>query len=707
MPRGVRDATLGASHLGKGRTRFLIWAPRARQVRLQLARPLPGAGASPGAIEDQAEEPEARRAKVEREARDREPVAPGEDAEGPHARTEASSQPDSRDPRRRDIEGAGGRAAAALEPMGKAEAPAAEIREMQPSGGGYHVLEVEDAPPGTLYSFSLDGGPWRPDPVSRRLPLGVHGPSEVVDLTFEWTDQGWRGARLEDVVLYELHVGTFTEEGTLDAVIRHLDELSLLGVTAVELMPLAEVPGSPNSRNWGYDGVQPFAVRQDYGGIPGLHRLVDACHARGLAVVLDVVYNHLGPEGNYLHELGPYFTDQYHTPWGAAPNLDGPGSDEVRRYFVEHALECFERHHIDGLRLDAVVSLFDRSARPFLEELSEATDALSERLGRPLLLFGEADDNDPRWIRLREQGGLGLHAMWADDLHHAIHAYMTGERFGYYVDFGEIGQVASAFFRGSALEGAYARYRGRRWGRPLEGVPPERLVVYAQNHDQVGNRPDGARLSIMLEPARHRAALALALLSPHLPLLFMGQEHGEARPFHFFTSFGDPALSAAVRAGRDREHRSFGWSIRAPDPSDPETRRASVLDRDRAASPEGLALRALHRRAIGLRRALRGAARPRLLGQCESPGSFWGLWPQGHLLLAVLDEGGIEIEAPVTGRLLFDSEGFGETSRPVSEEIWVGGRLDVEGPRVVVYGPPESTAPTGGAERKIDERSSG
>ena len=424
-------------------------------------------------------------------------------------------------------------------------------------------------------------------------------------------------------------------------------------------------------------------MRESFGGIGGLHRFVDACHAHGLAVILDVVYNHLGPKGNHLAGFGPFFGDVYSTPWGRAPNLDGPYSDGVRRYFLEHALEGFEVHPVDGLRLDAVVTLRDRSARPFLEELSEATDALSAREARPLHLIGETDDNDPRWVRPRSEGGLGLHAMWADDLHHAIHAFLTGERGAYYADFGCIEQVARAFFAGSALEGAYAQYRRRRWGRALESVPPHRLVVYAQNHDQVGNRADGARLGRLVDEAAHRAGLALALLAPYLPLLFMGQEYGESRPFYFFTSFQDPGLAEAVLHGRRDVVAAFGEASQMPDPEDPASRDASVLRRA-GASEE---LFQMHRAALRLRRVLQAATRPRPAGVWPDQGAFAGAWDHGYSLFVVLSSGTARLNTTAPGALVFDSAWDLKTLKAAPNEIEAKGWLELEGPRVLVYGP--------------------
>lgn len=564
--------------------------------------------------------------------------------------------------------------------------------KLDPDPKGYVCCVVAEAGPGTRYAYALeedDGrvGPRRPDPVSRCLPEGVHGVSEVVGLGHEWSDHSWQGRPLDSYVIYEIHVGTFTPDGTFDGALDRLPELVDLGVTAIELMPWTEVPGGEGARNWGYDGVQPFAVRRNYGGQDGLHRFVDACHRVGLAVLFDVVYNHLGPEGNYLGEFGPYFADWYQTPWGLPPNLDGRGSDEVRRYLLEHALECLEVHHADGLRLDSAPNIFDRSVRPFLEELSEATDRLSEVLDRPLYLFAETDDNDPRWVRSRSQGGLGLHGMWADDLHHAVHACLTGERGGFYQDFGSTEQVAQAYFEGAALDGAYARFRGRRWGRSLAEVAPERLVVFAQNHDLVGNRGDGARLGTLLEPRQHRLFLALTLLSPYLPLLFMGQEYGETRPFYFFTSFDDERVARATVRGRNEIFASFEGSARPPPPQDPVAKTKSCLAPEAATGPEQESARALHRAALAVRTRLRPYGRPRLSQLLNDERCFTGAWSDSWGLIVALGPGIVTVRAPMSGRRLFDSEesSGGESGSP--ESIEAGRDVEIEGPRLLVYGP--------------------
>jgi maltooligosyltrehalose trehalohydrolase len=474
---------------------------------------------------------------------------------------------------------------------------------------GVHGGTVPDAPAGSDYAYRLDGGPDRPDPVSRWRPFGVHGPTRVVDpAAFRWTDGGWRGLETADLLIYELHVGTFSRAGTFDGVIGRLPALRDLGVTAIEIMPVSEFPGR---RNWGYDGVSPYAVQSTYGGPDGLKRLVDRAHGVGLAVLLDVVYNHLGPEGNYLREFGPYFSDRYRTAWGEGLNLDGPDSDEVRRYVVDNGVYWVTEYHLDGLRLDAVDRIVDLSPVHIAEELGAAVHAAGESLGRRTLVIAEIDANDPRWVRPREVGGYGLDAHWSDDFHHAVHVALTGESAGYYADFVEPGAVAKVLAGRYLNDGRYSPYRRRRHGRPAVDVPADRFVVAIQNHDQTGNRVRGERLSTLVSPEALRLAAALLLLSPYVPLLFMGEEHGETNPFLYFVSHGDPGLIAAVRKGRQEEFASFGWAGTVPDPQAEETFEASRPDWTRATSGDGASMLALYRELLRLRRtepALRPAA---------------------------------------------------------------------------------------------------
>ena len=472
---------------------------------------------------------------------------------------------------------------------------------------GYHGVVAENVPPGSDYLFRLDGKLERPDPASRWQPQGVHGPSRVVDAQFQWNDQRWFGLPWRDYVLYELHVGTFTPEGTFDGIIPHLSALRELGVTALELMPVAQFPGT---RNWGYDGVYPFAVQDSYGGPAGLKRLVDAAHAQGLAVVLDVVYNHLGPEGNYLGDFGPYFTDRYRTPWGAALNFDGPHSDDVRRYFIENALSWQTEFHLDALRLDAVHAIRDFSAVPFLEGLAETCHRQAEALNRRFHLIAESDLNMARHILPRALGGYGLDAQWSDDFHHSLHVLLTGERGGYYADFGGVTQFAKVWREGYAYTGEYSRHRRHRLGSSPRLNPARQFVVCSQNHDQVGNRLRGDRLGATLSFEQQKLAAGAVLLSPFVPLLFMGQEYGETAPFQYFVSHTDPALIEAVRRGRRAEFAAFAWEGEAPDPQDEATFRACQLNHPLAQEEPHRTLREFHRELLRLRQevpALAGA----------------------------------------------------------------------------------------------------
>ncbi len=475
-------------------------------------------------------------------------------------------------------------------------------RPLAAVGGGAFAAVVPEAHAGSDYRYLLDAGSERPDPVSRFQPRGVHGPSRVVDPgAHAWSDAAWPGIERPDLVIYELHVGTFSEAGSFEAATAHLAALRELGVTALEIMPVAEFPGA---RNWGYDGVFPYAPQSSYGGPEGLRRLVDAAHAAGLAVLLDVVYNHLGPEGNVLGDFGPYFTDRYRTPWGPALNFDGPGSDEVRRYFLDNACHWIAEYHLDGLRLDAVHAIHDAGARPFLAELADAVHEAGRASGRRVHVIAESDANDPRLVRPPERGGLGLDGVWSDDFHHAVHAALTGERSGYYADFGGVEPVARAWAERFVYAGRYSRFRERRHGAPARDVPGDAFVVCVQNHDQVGNRAHGERLSALLAPPRLRLAAALLLLSPYVPLLFMGEEYGELRPFLYFVDHGDAELVQAVRRGRQREFEAFAWQGRIPDPAAEATFQASRLDRKLADQAGHAGLRALYRELLALRRAV-------------------------------------------------------------------------------------------------------
>jgi maltooligosyltrehalose trehalohydrolase len=469
---------------------------------------------------------------------------------------------------------------------------------LDPGERGYYYTVVDELEPGSLYFYQLNDGKELPDPASRWQPQGVHGPSAVVDPSFDWEDDSWSGLLLPNHILYELHVGTYTQEGTFDAVIPHLGELKELGITAVELMPVSQFPGP---RNWGYDGVYPFAVQESYGGPEGLKRLVNACHRHGLAVVLDVVYNHLGPEGNYLREFGPYFTDRYQTIWGHALNFDGPQSDEVRRFFIDNALYWTTEFHIDAFRLDAVDHIMDRSPRPFLQELAQSVNGKAQELERPVYCIAESALNDTRLIRPTGQGGYGLDAQWNDEFHHALHTLLTGERRGYYQDYGSLADLMKAFAEGYVYSGQYSTYHQRRHGMSSRDIPASQFMVFRQNHDQVGNRVYGRRLNRLVPFEGIKLAAAVVLLSPYIPLLFMGEEYGEEAPFLYFVSHSDPELIEAVRAGRIEQFAAFNWQEEPPDPQDESTFLRSKLDHRLKRSGQHKVLLEFYRELIRLR----------------------------------------------------------------------------------------------------------
>ena len=468
-------------------------------------------------------------------------------------------------------------------------------------GRGYHHATIDVIQPGCLYLYHLDAGKERPDPASRYQPQGVYGPSQVIDQFFPWHDQQWQGLSLEEYIIYELHVGTFTEKGTFEAIIPQLDGLLELGVTAIELMPVAQFPGN---RNWGYDGVYPFAVQNSYGGPEGLKSLVNACHRKRIAVVLDVVYNHLGPEGNYVADFGPYFTDHYQTPWGAALNFDGPHSDEVRRFFIENAIYWLTEFNIDALRLDALHAILDTSAYPFLKELGVRFHEQADKLKRRAYLIGESTANDPRLIKTSEFEGCGLDAQWNDDFHHSLHVLLTGERNGYYQDFGELKHLVKAVREGFVYSGQYSQYRQRRHGISSEDVPARSFVVFAQNHDQVGNRAKGERLSQLVSFEALKLAAGIIFLCPFIPLLFMGDEYGETAPFNYFVSHFEPSLIDAVRTGRKKEFASFQWQGELSDPQDEATFLSAKLNHRLRGVGQHRIMFEFHRELIRLRKEI-------------------------------------------------------------------------------------------------------
>jgi len=473
---------------------------------------------------------------------------------------------------------------------------------MTQRGGGWWALDEPTLEHGTDYAFVLDGAGPFPDPRSPWQPEGVDGRSRWVDHDrFVWSDAGWQAPPLSSAVIHEIHIGTFTPEGTFESAIERLDHLVDLGVTHVELMPVAQFPGA---RGWGYDGVDLYAPHQAHGGPEGLKRLVDACHAKGLAVVLDVVYNHLGPAGNYLSQFGPYFTSRYVTPWGEAVNLDGPDSDEVRRFFIDNALMWLRDYHFDGLRLDAVHAIIDSSAVHFLEQLAREVRELEGALGRHLALIAESDLNDPRIVRPPEAGGYGVHAQWNDDYHHAIHAALTGETDGYYRGFGRVADIAKVLRAGWMFDGCYSPHRQRHHGRPATGVSGHALVACLQNHDQIGNRALGERTSHLLTPAQLKIGAALVLTAPFVPMLFQGEEWGAKTPFQYFTDHAALDLAEAVEKGRVEEFSAFGWDpSEIPSPQARETFLASKLDWDELRAESHRELLEWHRALIRLRRA--------------------------------------------------------------------------------------------------------
>jgi len=483
-------------------------------------------------------------------------------------------------------------------------APKAKVVELQ-AGEELNAMKSEEggwwsasAPSNADYGFVLDGSDVLPDPRSPWQPNGVHGLSRPVDFSaFQWTDERWQAPPFSSAVIYELHLGTFTEEGTLDSAIPRLAYLTELGITHVELMPLNEFPGD---WGWGYDGADLFAPHHAYGGPAALNRFVGACHAAGLAVIVDVVYNHLGPTGNYLDRFGPYFTDRYSTPWGQAVNFDGAGSDEVRRLFCDNALMWLRDYHADGLRIDAIHAIFDASAEHFLAQLASEVSELEAHLGRLLTLIAESDLNDPRVVTPRECGGFGIDAQWNDDFHHALHTVLTGERNGYYADFGTLEHLAKSLRQAFVYDGIESQFRGRRHGRQPAGIAGWRFVGFLQNHDQVGNRARGERSSALMTVDRAKIGAALLMCAPFVPMFLQGEEFGARTPFLYFTNHRDERVAAAVSEGRKKEFAAFGWKPEdVPDPQDPHTFLLSKLNWSEA---EGSAMLEWHRHLIALRK---------------------------------------------------------------------------------------------------------
>jgi maltooligosyltrehalose trehalohydrolase len=479
-------------------------------------------------------------------------------------------------------------------------APVERYASMSRDEMGYWTVSIEGIGEGCRYFYRLDGEVERPDPASQSQPDGVHGPSKVVNhMAYDWSKDVLCTRRLEQYIIYELHFGTFTKEGTFEAAARRLPDLVALGITAVEIMPVAQFPGE---RNWGYDGVYPFAVQRSYGGVAGFKLFVDMCHQHNLAVVLDVVYNHLGPEGNYLRDFGPYFTDRYETPWGESLNFDGPHSDEVCAYFIDNACYWLKEFRIDALRLDAVHAICDMGAQPFLQRLSRAVEQEFPAHQPPKYLIAESDLNDVRVIRDRSSGGFGLHAQWSDDFHHALHTVLTGEQRGYYADFGGIDTMFQALHAAFCYTGNYSPSRKRSHGNDASMFETGTFVVCSQNHDQIGNRMLGERLISLAGAEQARLAAAVVILSPYIPLLFMGEEHGEDAPFLYFADHSDESLKQAVQEGRKAEFAGFHAEGEPPDPFALSTLEQSRPDWSKQASSEGASMRELYRRLIEIRK---------------------------------------------------------------------------------------------------------
>lgn len=479
---------------------------------------------------------------------------------------------------------------------------AGQFHPMRREIGGWWEADVPSALSGTDYTFVVDGQtPHLPDPRSAWQPQGVHGPSRIVDhAAFRWTDQNWQQPPLSSAIIYELHVGTFTSEGTFDAAQAQLPYLRDLGITHVELMPVASFPGT---RGWGYDGVDLFAPQEAYGGPEALKRFVNACHEHGVAVLLDVVYNHLGPSGNYLGRFAPYFTHLHNTPWGDAVNLEDGGSHEVRRFFCDNALMWLRDYHFDGLRLDAVHAYMDRSAIHFMEQLAGEVRALEAQTGRQYVVIAESDLNDPRLVRAPEAGGYGMDAQWSDDFHHAIFALLTGDHSGYYADFGRMADLAKSLKSVFVYDGLYSAYRDRMHGRPVEGLPAWRFLGYSQNHDQVGNRAKGDRLCHITSIERAKIAAAIVFTAPFVPMIFQGEEWAASSPFQYFTDH-EPELGRLVSEGRRREFAAFGWKPEdVPDPQDVQTFLRSKLDWEEQAKPPHSEMLEWYRQLIALRKS--------------------------------------------------------------------------------------------------------
>ena len=471
---------------------------------------------------------------------------------------------------------------------------------MNKVNNNFWTLAVENLHPGDKYFYVIDGNKSRPDPASYFQPEGVHGPSQVIDHnSFKWQDDNWSGATEADAIIYELHIGTFTEQGTFLSAVEKLDQLAELGITAIEIMPVSQFPGK---RNWGYDGVYPYAPANAYGTPDEFKTLIQECHLRNIAVILDVVYNHFGPEGNYLNDYGPYFTDKYKTPWGLAINYDEAHSDQVRDYFIGNALYWLKQYHIDGLRLDAIHQIYDFSAAHILSEINKEVKALCHSDGKKRMVIAESDLNDIKVINDYSSDGYSCSSQWSDDFHHALHSFITGERDGYYADFGSAADLKKALESTFVFNGIYSPYRIRKHGNDATNISPEKFIIFTQNHDQVGNRAFGERLSNLISTEALKLSGAVLLLSPYIPLIFMGEEYGETSPFQYFVEHGDPDLIKAVQNGRKQEFASFKWKGEIPDPQSEKTFLNSKLKWDFNSDDNKKRIRKFYKTLISLRK---------------------------------------------------------------------------------------------------------
>jgi maltooligosyltrehalose trehalohydrolase len=560
---------------------------------------------------------------------------------------------------------------------------------------GFWKVKVQGIKPGTKYYYQLEETKNLPDPASYYQPEGVHGPSQIIDPnSYQWNDKNWAGVPIEEMIIYELHIGTFTKEGTFEAAINYLKELKELGINAIEVMPVAQFTGN---RNWGYDGVYPYAVQNSYGGPDGLKKFVDACHQNGISVILDVVYNHLGPEGNYLPAYGPYLTNKYRPIWGEALNFDDHYSDGVREYFLENALYWLRDFHIDGLRLDAIQAIFEVGARPFLQELADRVANLGEELGRKLYLIAESDLNDVRVLRPKEQGGFGLDAQWCDDFHHALHALLTGENDRYYQDYGKCEHLEKSFRESFVFTGQYAPHRHRKHGNASKDQPAQQFVVFAQTHDQIGNRINGDRLSTTINFEALKLAAGAVFISPFVPFLFMGEEYGETAPFYYFISHSDPELIEMVRKDKKEEFKHFEGRGEYQDPQGEETFNKCKLNWQLQQQGNHKTLWQWHQKLIEMRRTI-----PALKKLDKNSLEVWSLeeekiiflrrWAENSQIFAIMNFNRNEITITTqlpTGqwqKILDSSDekwmGSGATLPPTIE---IGKQLNINPQSFVVY----------------------